>query len=71
MIYDVHSCTSECLQFMIHLTQLSTLYHSSAHTVWYVKEIMAQENTDKDSGFVFLAYMKDFTIWDYDYGLAD
>ena len=32
---------------------------------------MAQENIDKNSGFVLLAYLKDFTIWDYDHGLYD
>jgi CRAL/TRIO domain len=32
---------------------------------------MAQENTDMDSGFVIVNFLKDFTIWDYDHGLYD
>ena len=31
---------------------------------------MARENTNMDSGFVLLAGLQDFTMWDYDHGLS-
>jgi hypothetical protein len=34
-------------------------------------EVMAQENTDIDSGFVEINYLKDFTMWDYDHWLCN
>jgi hypothetical protein len=55
--------------------------HDTSHTVeflvfqlravWYVTEVISQENTDMDSGFVFIAWVKDMTIWDFDFRLYD
>ena len=39
--------------------------------VWYVTEVMAQENTDMDNGIVFVAWVKDMTMWDFDLSLYD
>jgi hypothetical protein len=34
--------------------------------VWYVIEVLAQENSDVGSGVVMIIWDKNFTIWDYD-----
>jgi CRAL/TRIO domain len=39
--------------------------------VWYVFEVMAQENKDMNSSFVLVELAKDITIWDYDPRLHD
>jgi hypothetical protein len=32
---------------------------------------VAQENTDRSSGVIFVNWVKDSTMWDYDHGLYD
>jgi CRAL/TRIO domain len=51
----------------MHLTQLNLV--SQIRAVWYVMEVMAQENTDMGSGVVLLISFQNFTMWDYDHEL--